>query len=131
MGTFTVADGLGMKAGIAILDRSLDKEKYRPNVQWGTFRKTMSKVTNVSQVGVSGLGDSVGAYQRNEMWISTAVSHQFWFSRFFEGIHKRVGEVRSQNEAFTIDIILRIMLDLEQEWERLTEERVDLSQIKK
>lgn len=116
LGPFPVRDDLGMKAAIAILDRSLDKGSYGPNVQWATFRKLMSGVTNTSQAGVGGLGNSVGAYERNKIWISKAVSHQFWFSRFMVGIHKRVGEVRRQDEAFTIEIMRQVQLLLELEW---------------
>ncbi len=116
LGPFPVNDGLGMKAAIAILDRSLDKGSYGPNVQWAIFQKLMSGVTNTSQAGVGGLGDSVGAYERNKIWISTAVSHQFWFSRFIVGIHKRVGEIRRQDEAFAIQFIQEIHLQLELEW---------------
>lgn len=121
LGPFPVADVLGMRGAIAVLDRSLDKGAYGPCVQWGTFRKTMSAITNVSQAGVGGLGDSVGAYQRNKMWISTSVSHQFWFSRFMEGIHKRVGEIRRQDEAFTIEIIQQVQIQLEREWSKHVE----------
>jgi len=126
LGPFPVADVLGMKGAIAILDRSMDKGLYGPCVQWATFRKTMSAITNVSQAGVGGLGDSVGAYQRNKMWISTSVSHQFWFSRFMEGIHKRVGEIRRQDEAFTIEVIKQIQLHLELDWTRMVELGSDL-----
>ena len=118
LGPFPVEDILGMKAAVAILDRSLDKGSYGPHVQWATFRKLMSGVTNTSQAGVGGMGNSVGAYERNKMWISTSISHQFWFTRFMAGIHKRVGEVKRQDEAFTIDIILQIKLLLELEWSR-------------
>lgn len=55
----------------------------------------------------------------NKMWISTSISHQFWFTRFMGGIHKRVGEVKRQDEAFTIDIIHQIKQLLEQEWGRI------------
>jgi len=118
LGPFPVADDLGMKAAVAILDRSLDPGDYSECVQWATFRKTMSSITNLSQASVGGLKDSVGAYQRNKMWISTSVSHQFWFSRFMEGVHKRVGEVRRQDEAITIDVSHEVNHLLEIEWHR-------------
>ena len=116
LGPFPMKDDLGMKAAVAILDRSLDKGTYGPYVQWATFRKLMGGVTNTSQASVGGLGNSVGAYERNKMWISTSVSHQFWFSRFMVGIHKRVGEVRRQDEAFTIEVIQEVKRLLEVEW---------------
>lgn len=118
LGPFPVNNDPGMKAAIAILDRSLDKGSYGPNVQWATFRKLMSGVRKTSQAGVKGLGDSVGAYKRNKIWISKAISHQFWFSRFMVGVHKPVGEVKRQDGAFTIQVILQIQVMLELDWTR-------------
>ena len=60
-------ENLGMKAAVAVLDRSIDKGTYGPHVQWATFRKLMGGVTNTSQACVGGLGNSVGAYERNKM----------------------------------------------------------------
>ena len=87
MGPWPLEDSLGMKGVIAVLDRSLDKGVYEDNVQWDTFRKQMSNVTNISQAGVGGLEALVGAYERKRMWISNVKSHQFWFSRFITRIH--------------------------------------------
>jgi hypothetical protein len=89
-----LADNLGMKATMAILYRSLDKGLYEDTVQWDTFRRAMSAVTNISQAAVGGLEDSVGAYERNRMFISGVVTHKFWFSRFVSGVHKRAGQVQ-------------------------------------
>ena len=58
----------------------------------------------VSQAGVAGLGDSVGAYEQNRMMISGVVAHSFWFSRFMYRLPKRVGENRRQDKPFTIDV---------------------------
>ena len=66
-----------MKAAIAVLDRSLDAGIYSEHVQWATFRKSMSAISNLTQASVGGLKKSVGAYQRNKMCISSSVSHQF------------------------------------------------------
>ncbi len=82
MGPFPLADTSGMKAAVAVLDRSLDKGIYAECVQWDTFRKARSVVTNISQVGVSGLDDAVGAYEKGRMWISNIPSHSFWFFHF-------------------------------------------------
>ena len=116
MGPFPIQDVLGMKVAVAILDRSLDKGLYGAQVQWATFQKLMGGVINSSQAGVGGLGNSVGAYERNKMWISTSISHQFWFTRFMAGIHKRVGEIKQQGEAFTIEGIHQVKCNLESEW---------------
>jgi hypothetical protein len=81
VGPWPFDNSLGMKVAMALLDRSLDKGIYKATVQWDTFRRTMSAVTNTSQVCVGGLGDSVGTYERNMMFITGVVTHKFWFSR--------------------------------------------------
>jgi hypothetical protein len=62
MGPFPLNDECGMKAAIAMLDRSLDPGRYADQVQYGTFRKVRSTITNIIQAGVGGLEDSMGAY---------------------------------------------------------------------
>jgi hypothetical protein len=116
MGPWPLEDTIGMKAAIAVLDRSLDPGVYEANVQWDTFRKQMSTVTNTSQASVGGLGNSVGAYERRRMWISSIVSHHFWFSRFIDGIHKRVGQVRKPDKEISIEVLHLADQILEAEW---------------
>jgi hypothetical protein len=123
MGPWPLEDVLGMKVALAVLDRSLDPGQYEATVQWDTFRRQMSAVTNISQAAVGGLGNSVGAYERNKMFISEAVTHKFWFSRFMIGVHKRVGQVRKPDRVLTIDIMHAVDRILEAEWENST--RVD------
>jgi hypothetical protein len=120
MGPFPVEDSLGMMGAILVLDRSLDPGVYEDTVQWETFRKTMSTITNISQAGVGGLGNSVGAYERARMWISESLTHTFWFSRFMTGIHKRVGEVRKQDKLVTIDVLHKVEIILEDQWKIAT-----------
>jgi hypothetical protein len=116
MGPFPLSDECGMKAAIALLDRSLDPGRYSDQVQFGTFRKTRSTITNITQAGVEGLGDSIGAYQRNKIWVTSAPTQKFWFSRFMEGLHKRVGEIRMPDKILTIEEVHAIDKTLEQEW---------------
>jgi hypothetical protein len=116
LGPWPLEDSVGMKAAIAVLDRSLDKGVYEDTVQWDTFRKQMSTVTNISQAAVGGLENSVGAYERKRMWISNVVSHQFWFSRFMSGIHKRVGQVRKPDKEMSIDVLHAADGILEAQW---------------
>jgi hypothetical protein len=107
-----------MKAAVAVLDRSLDKGNYAKFVQWDTFQKARSVVTNISQAGAAGLGDAVGAYEKGRMWILKVPTHSFWFNRFMTGIHKRVGEIKRQDEPVTIDVLHKIDELLEMEWNR-------------
>lgn len=120
MGPFPLRDSMGMMSAAAILDRSLDPGKSETYVQWDTFRGTRSFLTNASQAGVSGMEESVGAYEKSKLWISNVVTHSFWFSRFMEGLHKRVGEVRHQDEPITIEVLKTIETLLEEEWLQAT-----------
>eukprot|EP00978_Attheya_sp_CCMP212_P033996 scaffold140361_cov59-Attheya_sp.AAC.1 len=116
-GPFPLKDECRMRFAIAILERSLSPGQNEEFVQWGTFCKTRSTVTNISQAGVEGLTDSIGAYKRKKMWISKVATHSFWFSRFMSGLHKRVGELRKQDEPLSIDVVHAAHI-LEVEWAR-------------
>eukprot|EP00978_Attheya_sp_CCMP212_P029405 scaffold104358_cov48-Attheya_sp.AAC.1 len=118
IGPFPLKDECGMRFAIAILERSLSPGQNEEFVQWGTFRKTRSTVTNMSQAGVEGLSDSIGACERKKMWISKVATHSFWFSRFMSGLHKRVGELRKQDEPLSIDVVHAAAHILEVEWTR-------------
>ena len=131
MGPFPLEDGQGMSAAIAVLDRFLDKGVYERTVQWDTFRRSMSAITNISQAAVGGLQNSVGAYERKRMWISDSSTHQFWFSRFMTGVHKRVGQIRKPDKELTIDVIHAVDRLLENEWENAmrADERKTISEM--
>jgi hypothetical protein len=118
MGPFPLRDDAGMRIAIGILNRSLDPGSHEEYVQWATFRKTRSVITNVSQAGVGGLTDSIASYERNRLWISNVPTHQFWFTRFMSGIHKRVGEVRKQDEPISIDVLHSVHRILDYEWKK-------------
>jgi hypothetical protein len=124
MGPYPLEDSLGMRVAAAVLDRSLDPGIYDDVVQWETFRRTRSAVTNTTQASVFGLGDSVGAYERRKMWISQVVTHSFWFSRFMSGLHKRVGEIKKRDEAITIDVVHAIQNLLKDEWTKTQDPKV-------
>jgi hypothetical protein len=121
MGPWPLEDSLGMKVAMALLDRSLlDKGNYEETVQWDTFRRNMSAVTNISQACVGGLGDYVGAYERNKMFITGVMTHKFWYSRFMLGVHKCVGQIRKPDKEVTIDVIHAADRILEAEWIQAT-----------
>jgi len=87
MGPFPLEDTWGMKIAVAVLDRSFDSGLYEATVQFETFQKLRAAVTNVSQAGVGGLGDVIGAYERNRTWISNVPIHSMWFAtRFMRGL---------------------------------------------
>jgi hypothetical protein len=116
MGPFPLKDEFGMQAAIAVLDRSLDEGKHNVNVQFETFRRVRSVITNIEQATPNGLRDVIGAYERNRMWISRVSTHPFWFSRFIQGIRKRVGQVVKQDWPIPIETLHAVQALLEEEW---------------
>ena len=118
VGPFPLCDSFGMQTAVAVLDKSLDPGRYETHVQWSTFRKIRSAVTNVSQASVGGLGDVVGAYEKTRTWIYNVPTHTFFFTRFMGGLHRRVGEVVKRDEPITIQIMKAIQKMLELEWSK-------------
>jgi hypothetical protein len=105
MGLFPFHDTMGMMCAAGVLDQSMDRGQTEQYVQWDTFLGAHSFITNATHAGVLGLSDSVGGYKKSKMWISGVVTHLFWFTCFMEGLHKRVDEVRHQDEAITIEVL--------------------------
>jgi hypothetical protein len=118
MGPFPLRDEFDMQAAIAILDRSMDPGKHAEFVQWETFRKPRSSITNVSHAGVGAMGDSVGAYERKKVWISSVITHTFWFDRFMTGLHRQVGEIKKQDWPIPIGALHEADKILEWEWSK-------------
>lgn len=116
LGPFPLYDSFGMLPAIAVLDKSLDKGKYEEFVQWETFRKMRSAITNFHQASASGLEDVIASYERKNLWISKVPTHSFWFSRFMTGIHKRVGEVVRQDWPIPIEVVQYIDKALNRLW---------------
>mgnify|MGYP007080209174 CR=1 FL=1 len=116
LGPFPLEDSLGMKAAMAVLDKSLDKGSYEKTVQWATFRRTRGAIANYHQASMGGMTDRVGAYEKNKIWISKAPTFGFFFSRFMNGIHKRVGETVIRDEPLTIDMMQHIDEHLHNKW---------------
>jgi hypothetical protein len=77
-GPFPLEDLWGMQAAIAVLDWSMDPGLYEKTLQFESFRRTRSAVTNITQAGAGALGDVTGAYEKNRVWVSTVPTHRFW-----------------------------------------------------
>ena len=134
MSPFPLRNECGMSGAIAMLDRSLDPGRYAGNVRYGVFRNVRSSITNIIQAGVGGLEDSIGAHQRNKIWVTKVLTQKFWFSRFMEGVHhdkRRVGKIRMPEIFLTIDEIHAIDRVLEREilHARTKEDRKRISEL--
>jgi hypothetical protein len=116
---FPLDDSLGMAVARPILDRSLRPGRNNIFVQYNTVRKTRSMMTNVSQALAGAMGDVIGSHEKTSVWISNVPTHSFWFTRFMMGFHRHVGDLKKQDKAITIDVLLEADKLLEGEWKRL------------
>jgi len=123
IGPFPLEDTLGMRAALAVLDKSLDKGNCAKNVQWATFRRMRSAITNFYQAPPSGMGDRVGACEKSKTWITGASTFGFFFSRFVSGIHKRVGETAIRDEPISIEMMQHTDEHLQAKWAVAAEEQ--------
>ena len=118
MGPYPIEDSLGAGSAVTVLDRSLDPGKHEDTVQFATFRKIRACLTNLWQASIMGLKDRIGAYEKGKLWISECPTHSFWFGRFMEGIHRRVGELVKQDEPISIELLVAVLDLLETRWQR-------------
>jgi len=123
IGPFPLEDNLGMRAALAVLDKSLDKGRYAERVQWATFRRMRSAITNYHQASAMGMQDRVGAYEKSKMWITSTPTFGFFFTRFMQGIHKRVGETVIRDEPLTMEHVTAIEKLLHDNWNRAIEQQ--------
>jgi hypothetical protein len=63
-------------------------------------------MTNITQATAGGLGDVIGSYEKTRVWISDVPTHSFWFTRFMTGFHRRIGDLKKQDKAISIDVVL-------------------------
>jgi hypothetical protein len=106
MGPFPLDDRMGMAVACAILDRSLRPGRTDIFLQHNTVRKNRLMLTNIAQASASGLGDVIGSYEKLRVWILSVPTYSFWFTRVMTGFHKRVGDLKKQDKAITIDVLL-------------------------
>jgi hypothetical protein len=117
MGPFPLEDRWGMQAAIVVLDRSMDPVLYEKMLQYESFGRTRSAVTNITQVGAGALGDVIGAYEKKRVWFSTVSTHSFGFAtRFMVGLKKRHGEIKKQDWPILIAVLHAADKILEREW---------------
>jgi hypothetical protein len=86
----------------------MDPGRYADQVQWATFQKPRYTRANFGHAGIGGLGDAIGAFDKNQTWVTQGDTHKFFFVRFMTGIHRRVGEEVRREEPVTIGVLKEI-----------------------
>ena len=115
-GPFPPTDLWGMNVAVALLMRSLDPGKNAQQVQFGTIRQLRSFVSNKAHAS----SDGVGATFMNDAGTGARVTHSvtnsFWFNRFMQGCHRRMGDVWLPDKAVSRYVMRASFELLEEAW---------------
>ena len=114
---YRVEDDWGVYEAIALLHRSLDKGRNKPTIQFSTMRKLMAFFSNRFHTGKNastGMSSLAGVH--GIQFFTESPTYGFWFKRFIEGCHRRMGDYVLSNRALTIDELLVIQNLMEEDW---------------
>ena len=123
-GPFPEEDSFGMTLACACLMRSLDGGINAETIQFETMRKLRSHYSNFVHTTPGGTGMAAMAGDRSSTFFSNSASNSYWFRRFMQGVHKRMGDVWIPDRALTIDEVLHMFILLEEDWD---EQKNDLN----
>ena len=106
LGFKTVEDRVGMRVAIIMLNASLRPGKYVDHLQPDSVRKTRTWWNNAYLAGNRYMTNSIYAKDGKKMHETNSVTSGPWFARFQKGLKMRTGQIRKQNEAMTIRVLL-------------------------
>ena len=92
MGPFPLQDTHGIGIAVCLLQRSLDKGRYRDILQFETVRKLRSAFSNIWHASRQTLTTSVMDRDLKKTYVTSCPTYGLWFKRFVIGMHKRVGD---------------------------------------
>ena len=109
IGTNKVRDRVSMGCAIQNMDASRRKGEWQDQLQWDSMRRTPTWYNNAWESGAGSL-EWGAIYLSNEKYFyesnnPTAIR---WLSRFVMGGKRRMGVVRRQDEALTVDKLILI-----------------------
>lgn len=115
-GPWPIEDLWGVKTAMVLVQRSLSPGKNTSFVQYETIRKTRSHVSNFFHTIPGGMGEMFIAAETNVSGMTRSPTNSFWFKRFMQGCHRRMGDVWCPDRPLTIREALAVQEDLESDW---------------
>ena len=116
-GPYPLEDTLGMIPAMVSLQRSLDKGKNSRTIQWDTMRGIRSAFSNFVHSTPSGSNGAVLSDGRKSTRVTDSVSNTLWFKRFMDGSHERMGDVKIQDAAMSVDVLMALGEVLERRYQ--------------
>lgn len=70
----------------------------------------------VWEVSVESKDQTVIVQDMTKSFLTTSPTKSQWFSRFMQGMHKRMGDVTKQDEAISVELMGALMDEFEKDW---------------
>jgi hypothetical protein len=115
-GPFPLLDSFGMIPAIATLQRSFDRGRNSSTIQWETMRNLRTCFSNLIHTTPFGSGGATMTNGKKTSFVTNSPTNSQWFQRFMIGTHERMGDVKIQDTALSIDVLLSLQEVLEQHW---------------
>ena len=119
LGPWPLYTHLGMDAALMVLLRSMEMGKAGATVKYGMARKARAMLTVLWESPPSSRDDltlSAGSV-RGRFVATLCPSEGRWYQCFETGIAARMGDVVSQDRAYTIEVLLALLEMYEDEWQ--------------
>eukprot|EP00956_Cyclotella_meneghiniana_P044932 scaffold344042_cov199-Cyclotella_meneghiniana.AAC.1 len=110
-----------MLEAVLLLLRSLEKGKKKAiGVQYGTARKVRATLTVLWEASPESLADIVlSTGSRRGRYVGTRnPAESRWYEHFNKGVRARMGDIVSQDRAYTIEVLHALIKSYEKDWER-------------
>ena len=120
LGPFPKYNHMGMQQGMMVIMRSQEPGKGKNGrVKYGTSRKTRSTYTVLWDVSPESGGDiAFSASGKSGRMVATCnPSEGRWYQFFAKGCRARMGDIVSQDRAFTIGVVLKLLSMFEVEYQ--------------
>ena len=123
LGPFPLTYHGGMQEAVLLLMRSTEKGKKKATVQYSTARKVRATLTRLWESSPETESNSdivLSSGSKKGRYIATRCpSESRWYEHFATGVCARMGDVVSQDRAYTIEVLLKLVEMYESEWTEL------------
>ena len=118
LGPFPLYQHGGMLQAILLLLRSTEKGRKNKTVQYSTARKLRSTLTKIWEASPEAGADMVlSSASRKGRYVATRCpSESRWYEHFAVGVSARMGDVVTQDRAYTIEVLHKLLESYEAEW---------------
>ncbi len=119
LGPWPLYTHLGMEAAVMVLMRSMEKGSGGGMAQYGTARKAHAILTVLWESSpLEGNDMTLSAGLVKGRFVAThCPSEGQWYQHFEAGICARMGDIVSQDRAYTIEILLALLEMYKEEWQ--------------